>query len=142
MAVTWPAILRPERRDPAARINTVGPSSQIGPGNILSRAEPRSPIGATAPTIRRSKAAAIQANTIDVNRIKIGARGLDIYGCQFQFTRTVGGALTNDVTWTAGTITYLADNGISTPVNISAVGTTMAIGGCIFWAERQQRLFV
>ena len=31
---------------------------------------------------------AIRANTIDANRIKIGARGLDIYGCQFQITRT------------------------------------------------------
>jgi predicted phage tail protein len=57
---------------------------------------------------------AIQANTISANILTIGSRGVTISGLQFSYNST------NLLSWSAGNISYIADNGSSATVSVEA----------------------
>lgn len=57
----------------------------------------------------------IAANTISANKLTIGSRGLGFSGIQFSFDKT-----NNIVSWSAGSITYMADDGSIKTVSIAA----------------------
>lgn len=67
----------------------------------------------------RINGGAIETNTILANRLRIGARGIQIVGLSFYAERS-NGVLTGVFGWTFGSIIYTADDGSSTGVDIPA----------------------
>ena len=72
----------------------------------------------------------ITANSITASKLEIGQRGITTAGLQFE-----GNApSTNSVSWTAGSITYIADNGTPTTVSVSAGNAAWSSGTLyIYW---------
>src|SRR5690606_16988199 len=62
----------------------------------------------------------IATNTISANQMKIGLRGVTVEGIEFEANKT-----TSRASWTAGKITYMADNGNMATVIIAAGATTV-----------------
>ena len=128
--------IRARAADPAARIN-VG-SSLIGPGLVLISGSTTLSSWRNGTDATKIEGGSIYANTIDVNKIKIGARGLEIIGLSFTVNRTNG-----DIQWSEGYINYTNDSGGKTQVYIGASGTGpgASAGGCIYWVRDNNVLF-
>lgn len=115
--------------DPAARVNAK--TTTIDPGKILIS-------GATTLANWRSGTDAtkidggnIAANTISANQLSVGLRGLNITGLEFSYNKT-----TNVVSWTAGTIEYVNDLGVSTTQAIALGSATWTTGIIyIYWDQ-------
>lgn len=74
----------------------------------------------------------IGANSIAVNSIQIGARGLNIAGLAFQWNTPS----TNQTTWSSGTISYVSDAGAASTQAISAGSATWTSGILyIYWVK-------
>jgi hypothetical protein len=110
-----------ELTDPAAFINSH--ATKIDPGRITVSGS--STLASWRDGTDQSKIAggAIQANTIDVNKIVIGSRGLTIAGLQFSYVKA-----TNVLSWSAGSITYTNDSGIVTTAEVTAGSVTWTSG--------------
>lgn len=112
--------------DPAARINAK--STQIDPGLITVSG------GTTLLDWRkdgdetRIDGGSISANTITANKLTIGNRGVNLLGCEFEVNTPV----TNQVSWEAGTISYVGDNGEEQSRAISAGATYTWSSGTIY----------
>jgi hypothetical protein len=116
--------------NPAIRINDG--STAIDPGKITISG------GTTLADWRkggdetRIDGGSISANTIDANKLQIGNRNIILEGIEFEHNKPV----VNSASWTAGTITYLADNGTYTVSNISAGSTAWTSGVLfIYWTK-------
>jgi len=74
----------------------------------------------------------VAANSILASSITVGARGLEISGLNFSITSNT------QVSWTAGTITYISDSGTKQTVNIAAGSYTKANSaatGYLYWSK-------
>lgn len=124
--------------DPAARINSF--TSLIGPGKILISGSTVLSSWQQGTDATKIAGGAISANTIDANKIKIGVRGVEIIGLQFQAERNSSNALTGGVLFSAGTITWNEDNGSPASVSIGASGFVMFPGYVIYWTKGENVL--
>jgi len=76
----------------------------------------------------------IAANSVAANAVVVGLRGLQFAGLEFEANRSTVGSATvtpNTIAWTAGTINYINDAGVSTTASISA-GSAAWSSGTIF----------
>ncbi|GEP05571.1 TipJ family phage tail tip protein [Methylobacterium oxalidis] len=80
---------------------------------------------------------ALLANTIGANLLKIGVRGITVAGIEFAMERDANGALTGKLTWTAGTISYVGDDG-TVAVHSIAAGSlvTNGVRSYVWWCRR------
>ncbi|MDR7036100.1 putative phage tail protein [Methylobacterium sp. BE186] len=80
---------------------------------------------------------AILANTIGANLLKIGVRGITVSGIEFAMERNAAGALTGNLTWTAGKIVYVDDTGATVSSDIAAgAGAINGIRSYVWWCRR------
>lgn len=116
--------------DPIGKINSM--STQIDPGRILvsgatTLADWRN--GGDQTSIEGGK---IAANTISANKLQIGMRNIGVEGVTFEANKPA----TNQVSWTTGTIAYVADNGTQTSVAIAAGNATWTTGTLfVYWVK-------
>jgi hypothetical protein len=121
--------------DPAARINANSTLIQGGKVAIVGSTPLSSWLyGGDNTLINGGK---IGANSIAVNAITIGARGVDIVGVEFTANWNGAGAQTNAIAWTSGTLSYVDDNGTPIALPIAAGATTWGGAGTlyIYWPK-------
>ena len=120
--------------NPANRINAGTTTIQPGLVSIGSGATINNWKNGTDSTEIRG--GAIAANTIRANSLQIGARGISVIGCDFQF-------LNNALRWSDGYILYTDDNGAPKSVTIpaGAVGWQNQLT-YVFWKKDRPNLDV
>jgi predicted phage tail protein len=100
--------------DPASLVN--GGSTTIDPGKILISGSTTLSSWRDGTDTTKIAGGSIQANTIQANSLTIGSRGVTISGIQFSYDSS------NNISWSAGTVNYVADNGSNTTVSVAAGG--------------------
>ena len=75
----------------------------------------------------------IAANTITANKVKIGVRGLQIYGLDFQ--ARFPAATSGIVDWSTGYLYYTEDSGSAYGVEIPAGATYWSVGNVLYWTK-------
>lgn len=116
--------------DPAAQVNTK--TTLIDPGKIeisggTTLASWRNGTDAT-----KIEGGSIAANTIAANVLNIGLRGVTIENITFEHNSPVA----NSVSWTAGSIRYIDDDGSAASVDIEAGNTPWTTGTVyLFWTK-------
>lgn len=115
--------VKTQAENPAAVINTK--TTTIDPGRILIS-------GATTLSDWRSgtdntliKGGALEANSVTANKMYIGSRNVQVIDVTFDTNRV------NQVTWTAGAIVYIGDDGSLTTTNISSGSSGWSAGQTI-----------
>jgi predicted phage tail protein len=100
-------------QNPADRINAPANTTLIEPGKILISGASTLASWRNGSDLTKIEGGSIATNTIAANMIRVGGRGIDIAGLEFEANRaTVGGSVVaNRVAWSAGTITYINDAG-------------------------------
>lgn len=93
--------------DPATTVNQR--STTILPGKILIQGATTLADWRNGGDLTKIEGGSIAANTVTANKLKIGDRGINIQGIEFQYD-PVSGLLS----WTAGTIYFQADDGTET----------------------------
>jgi predicted phage tail protein len=117
--------------DPAARINAN--TTIIDPGKILIAGSTTLANWRSGTDLTRINGGSIAANSIAANTLTVGLRGLDIAGLTFSFNKA-----TNVVSWTAGTIIWINDQGVTTTTEITANAATWTTGTLhIAWMKGQ-----
>ena len=112
--------------DPAARINAY--TTLIQPGKLLLSGATTFSSWLNGSDNTLIEGGKIAANTIAVNSLKVGARGITISQIDFQ-VNAAGTALS----WSAGYIVWTNDSGVSTATAISA-GSTSSVG-YVYWSK-------
>lgn len=115
--------------DPAALINLK--STKINPGQIVisggtTLSDWRSGTDAT-----KIEGGNISADSIQTNSLKIGSRGISVRGFDFE----VKNKTTGQIGWSAGYISYVADNGTVTTKTVAAGTATFSTAGYIYWTK-------
>lgn len=116
--------------DPAARINT-GPVTQIVPGKIQISGATTLADWRMGGDETRINGGSISTNTITANKLSVGLRGVV---ANITFTTNSPGA--NQVSWSAGSITYINDSGVSTTATTAAGSTTYSGTPRAIWWNR------
>jgi len=122
--------------DPLSYANTL--TTKIVPGLVLISGGTTLANWRNGSDNTKIEGGSIAANTIAANSIKVGARGLDMAGLEFQanWNGAAGVPSTNGIWWTAGTISYINDAGTATTVNIPADGTAWTSGTLyVYWVK-------
>lgn len=99
--------------DPAGLVNQN--TTQIQPGKIIISGETSLADWRSGTDQTKIAGGSIATNSIAANSLVIGSRGLGIEGIQFSYDKT-----TNTLYWTAGKITYIGDDGLTTSRDITA----------------------
>ena len=121
--------------DPVARINAG--STLIDPGKIVISGATTLASWRNGGDLTKIEGGSIAANTISANQIQIGVRGLTISGLEFSINTA-----TNTLSWTAGNIQYIDDNGTIATQAISAASTVWSSGTrYVYWTRGQGTLF-
>lgn len=102
--------------DPAARINAN--STRIEPGLITIQG------GTTLDSWRDQteiRGGAVKANSLDASKLRIGSRGIQTLGLEFEWNPS-----TNVISWTDGYVSYIGDNGVGTSTYVNAGSASMS----------------
>jgi hypothetical protein len=122
---------------PAAAINAG--ATKIDPGMVLISGASTLASWRDGGDNTKIAGGSIAANTISANLLQIGARGLDINGLSFEGnTTSVGSGVFsfNTIAWSAGTISYVQDNGTPTTVGVIAGNAAWGSGALyIYWTK-------
>ncbi|NYZ17205.1 hypothetical protein HL658_32065 [Azospirillum sp. RWY-5-1] len=117
--------------DPAARINQL--STTIEPGKIKIAGGVTLGDWRAGPNSTEINGGVIRANTISANKLMIGARGVTVQGLEFTANKT-----NNTISWTAGSILHMGDDGGHARVNVPAGGTPVGWSyAYVFWVKGQ-----
>jgi predicted phage tail protein len=100
--------------NPATRINSG--VTLIDPGKILISGATTLANWRNGGDLTKIEGGSIAANSISANVVKIGLRGVDITGIEFEANKPT----TNSIRWSAGTIIYIDDAGAVATANISS----------------------
>ena len=114
--------------DPAARVNAF--TTTIDPGKILISGATTLASWRNGTDATKIEGGSIAANTILANSIKVGSRGLSISGLDFTVDKN-----TNTVSWTAGSIIWVNDSGVTTTTGISSGSYSNASTSYIYWEK-------
>jgi predicted phage tail protein len=123
--------------NPAAIVNAattlIEPGKiQVGSGSLTSLL--------TGPDLTEINGGKIAANTIKANSIVIGARGVTVSGIQFEHNSPAA----NRCAWSAGSISYVDDDGTTKSVDVAAGSTAAWTAGTmyIYWVKAAATLSV
>ncbi len=116
-------------QDPATRINAS--TTQITPGLIQVSGTTTLADWRHGSDLTKIDGGDVFANSITANKIIVGSRGLLVSGLAF----TANAPALNRVSWTAGAIGYMDDNGVSSSVSITGNSTATA------WTSGTQYLY-
>lgn len=120
--------------DPVTRANTQ--STQLLPGLVQISGATTLANWRNGTDTTKIEGGSIAANTILANSLTIGQRGLDIVGLEFQHNHNGTTATTNAISWTAGTIAYVNDSGVTTTASITAGNAAWTTGTLyIYWTK-------
>lgn len=121
--------------DPAARVNAA--ATKIDPGKITISGSTTLQDWRMGGDETRINGGNISANTISANKLEIGSRNITLTGITFEHNSPSA----NSVSWTAGSIRYVDDNGATTTVNITAGNITWTSGiRYIYWTKGDTNL--
>lgn len=122
--------IRARAANPAARINAS--STLIEPGKVLISGSSSLASWMHGPASTEINGAAIAANTIAGNKAVIGMRGISIDGLTFEHNSPSA----NRVSWTAGTIGYVGDDGSNQTRTVTASNATWTSGTLyLYWVK-------
>ncbi|GEP11112.1 TipJ family phage tail tip protein [Methylobacterium gnaphalii] len=86
---------------------------------------------------------AISANSINANKLRVGSRGIQVAGCEFQWNRNPStGAYTNVLSWTEGYVFYNDDNN-NVQAPYIAAGSVTYVGQIVYvyWNKTNPGVF-
>lgn len=114
----------------AAQINAG--STTIDPGKILISGATTLADWRRGGDTTKIDGGALSANTVSANKMTIGQRGVNLEGVEFEHNKPA----TNQVSWTAGQISYVDDTGTAAVVSVTA-GSASWTGPAlyVFWAK-------
>ena len=118
--------------DPAAQLNVA--STLIEPGKILISGTSTLADWRQGGDTTKIAGGAISANTIDANKLRIGMRNLTLEGITFEHNSPSA----NRVAWSAGTIRYINDAGVtvSAAISANAAGALWSSGVLyVYWTQ-------
>lgn len=107
----------------AAQIVNAG-STQIEPGKIVISGGTTLADWRQGGDITKIAGGAISANTIDATRLTVGLRGITMESIEFEHNKPA----VNQVSWTAGVLKYIGNDGNIISVNIAAGSATRTSG--------------
>ena len=117
-------------QDPATRINSG--NTTIDPGKIVIQGSTSLADWRAGPDKTTINGGVIEANTIRAGSLEIGSRALGITGIVFEHNSPA----VNQVSWTAGSIGYVADNNAFVASAIAAGSATWTSGTLyIYWTK-------
>lgn len=122
--------IRARAANPAARVNAG--ATLIEPGKILISGASSLLSWMNGPASTEINGGAIAANTIAANKAVIGMRGITTDGITFEHNSPSA----NKVSWTAGTIAYVGDDGTDQTRSITASNATWTSGTLyLYWVK-------
>ena len=117
-----------QANDPAARINAA--STEIDPGKIKISGSTTLADWRTGGDSTQINGGAIAANTVAANKLTIGARNLSLEEIVFEYNSPAD----DQISWSAGTISYENDLGVAVSQTIAAGNATWTAGTLyIYW---------
>ncbi len=122
--------------DPANRINQG--STLIEPGKIKIAGSTTLTSLFAGPDMTEIDGGKVAANSIKANSLVIGGRNISVSGVVFEHNAPVA----NRVTWTAGSITFVDDDGITKTIAINAGSSGLWTAGTmyLYWRKGQSTL--
>jgi len=107
-------------------------NTQIDPGKIVISGETTLADWRRAGDNTKIDGGAVSANTIRANSMVIGNRGIHLEGIEFEHNKPS----TNRVAWTAGTISFVDDDGVGKSVAIAAGNAAWTTGTLyLYWVK-------
>lgn len=124
-----------ELSDPAALVNAK--TTLIEPGRIQIAGTSTLASWRSGSDATKIEGGSIAANTVAANALQIGSRGLTIAGLQFSYDKG-----TNVLSWSAGSVSYVADNGTTATVAITAGTAAPWTSGTLYvgWTKGETTL--
>jgi hypothetical protein len=111
--------------DPAARVNVA--TTLIDPGKILISGTTKLSDWRNGTDVTKIEGGSIAANTVDVNKLTVGARGLTMAGLEFTANWTGSAYQLHRLYWSAGSINYIN--------NLNAAVTVSIAAGSVVWSS-------
>ncbi len=122
--------------DSADKLITQGPATYVDPGKILISGATVLSDWRNGSDLTKIEGGSIAANTVTANKLSIGSRGVDITGIQFSSSVDGNGNPTGNISWTAGTISYIDDSGAPVTQSVAAGSVVWSSGILyIYWTK-------